>query len=154
MTGQVVFLIHFAASFIMMGAMWFVQVAYYPNLQYVGGPEFIRYQQEHIRRVSTVAWTMLVVELATAVVLPFFPGSLERRGALAANLFLLSVIWWSTWRVQVPLHKVLEQGFDAAAHRQLVQTNWVRTVCYSLRGALLLTLMLNDLAARRVVLPE
>jgi hypothetical protein len=149
MAGQVIFLIHFAASFIMMGAMWFVQVAYYPNLQYIGGPEFIRYQQEHIRRVSTVAWTMLFVELATAIALPFFPGSLERRIAVTANLLLLLVIWWSTWRVQVPLHKTLERGFDAAAHRRLVQTNWLRTVCYSLRGGLLLALMLTDLSWRQ-----
>jgi hypothetical protein len=154
MVGQLLYLIHFAASFVMMGAMWFVQVAYYPNLQYVGGAEFIQYQREHIRRVSTVAWTMLILELSTAAALPFFPGSMERRGALAANLVLLLVIWWSTWCVQVPLHKVLEQGFDAAAHRRLVRTNWIRTVCYSLRGALLLSMMLNDLAARRVVLPD
>ena len=39
----------------MAGIMWFVQIAYYPNLACIGPAEFIRYQQEHIRRVTAVA---------------------------------------------------------------------------------------------------
>jgi hypothetical protein len=148
MAGQVLLLVHFAASFIMLGVMWFVQIAYYPNLQYIGGPEFIRYQQEHIRRVTAIAWAMLIVELITAAVLPFFPALLWRRWALFLNLLLLLVIWCSTWSVQVPLHKILEQGFEAEAHRRLVRSNWVRTICYSLRGVILLSLLLFDFSAR------
>jgi hypothetical protein len=39
------------------------------------------------------------------------------------------------------MHRRLEQGFDLAAHRQLVRGNWIRTIAWSLRG-LLAVLML------------
>ena len=40
----------------------------------------------------------------------------------------------------------LAQGFDARAHRRLVNTNWIRTVAWSLR-ALLASWMLLRVAA-------
>jgi hypothetical protein len=141
MVTALVLIAHFAASFAMTGIMWFVQIAYYPNLACIGPAEFVRYQHEHIRRVTAVAWTMLIVELATALILPLLAAPLLMRSLAAANLLLLLVVWYSTWFVQVPLHKVLEQGYRAEVHRRLVQTNWVRTICYSIRGALLLGLM-------------
>ena len=42
--------------------------------------------------------------------------------------------------VQVPLHRRLQGGFDAAAHRRLVRTNWLRTAAWTLRAALALRL--------------
>ena len=63
-----------------------------------------------------------------------------RRGAVWAGLALLAVIWLSTALVQVPLHRRLQGGFDAAAHRRLVRTNWLRTAAWTLRAALALRL--------------
>ncbi|MBW3601043.1 MAG: hypothetical protein KY475_27720 [Planctomycetes bacterium] len=128
--------------------MWFVQIAYYPNLACIGGPDFVRYQREHVRRVTAVAWTMLLLELLTALALPAFAAPAAVRTALGLNLILLLVIWRSTWFVQVPLHKILEQGFQADTHRRLVSTNWLRTICYSLRGALLIALMVYVFVSR------
>ncbi|HEX2205610.1 MAG TPA: hypothetical protein VHG91_20025 [Longimicrobium sp.] len=48
------------------------------------------------------------------------------------------MVWLSTALLQVPMHGRLERGFDAAAHRRLVATNWVRTVAWTARGVLLL----------------
>jgi hypothetical protein len=48
------------------------------------------------------------------------------------------VIWLSTALLQVPRHRALEAGFDPAAHRALVATNWIRTVAWTARGFLLL----------------
>jgi hypothetical protein len=138
---ELVLIAHFAASFAMAGIMWFVQIAYYPNLACIGPAEFVRYQHEHIRRVTAVAWTMLIVELATALILPLLAAPVLFRTLAIANLLLLLVVWYSTWFVQVPLHKVLEQGYCDEVHRRLVQTNWVRTICYTVRGAILLSLM-------------
>ena len=147
MIPTIVLILHFAASFAMMGIMWFVQIAYYPNLACIGPVEFVKYQQEHIRRVTAVAWSMLLIELITALILPFLTGAGLVRIGTGANLVLLLVVWYSTWFIQVPLHKVLEQGYREESHRRLVQTNWLRTVCYSIRGAVLLALMFYTHAA-------
>jgi hypothetical protein len=44
--------------------------------------------------------------------------------------------------LQVPLHTRLARGFDPAAHRQLVRTNWLRTLAWTLRALLLLPALL------------
>ena len=148
MLADFIFVAHFGASCAMLGIMWFVQIAYYPNLACIGGADFVRYQQAHVRRVTAVAWTMLLLELFTAMALPMFATPALVRWALAANLILLLVIWRSTWFVQVPLHKILEQGFHSDTHRRLVSTNWLRTICYSLRGALLVAVMVYVIASK------
>jgi hypothetical protein len=36
----------------------------------------------------------------------------------------------------VPAHGRLAEGFDAGVHARLVATNWIRTMAWTLRGAL------------------
>jgi hypothetical protein len=43
--------------------------------------------------------------------------------------------------LQVPCHRTLERGFDPAVARRLVATNWIRTVCWSLRLLVALALL-------------
>ena len=56
---------------------------------------------------------------------------------------LLAVIWVSTFLIQVPLHGRLTRGFDATRHSALVRSNWIRTVAWSARGALLAWMLLG-----------
>jgi hypothetical protein len=57
------------------------------------------------------------------------------------GLGLVAFIWVTTGLVQGPLHRRLTEGFDAAAHRRLVQTNWLRTSAWTLRAGLVLWMM-------------
>jgi hypothetical protein len=140
------FLLHVLLVFVMGGVMWFVQLAYYPNLAVVGREAFVSYQREHIRRITRVAWTLLTLELTSGIALVLADQSTPSRVLLGVNLALILITWWSTWCVQVPLHKTLEQGWDEAAHARLVGTNWLRTVLYTIRGALILYLLWMALA--------
>jgi hypothetical protein len=138
-------MLHVLLTFVMGGVMWFVQICYYPNLAAVGRDAFTSYQMEHIRRVTRVAWTMLVLELITGLVLAAVPNESWKWGALGANAVCIVATWWSTWCVQVPLHHRLEQGWDESAHCRLVGTNWFRTALYTLRGLLLGALLWSAL---------
>lgn len=138
MLANALFVLHFVVTCVMAGNMWFVQICYYPNLAAVGREAFVGYQKEHIRRITVVAWTMLFLELITAIALVCVP---HQRGVwlgLIGNLALLLGIWWSTFFVQVPLHHLLEQGWDEGTHARLVRTNWFRTVVYTVRGAVII----------------
>jgi len=135
------FVLHFVLTCVMGGIMWFVQICYYPNLAVVGRDAFIGYQREHIRRITRIAWTMLFVEMITAIVLVCVPHSGGIRTGLVVNLLLLLGIWGSTFFVQVPLHQRLEQGWDEAVHVRLVRTNWFRTVVYTIRGAVVIGIL-------------
>jgi uncharacterized membrane protein len=133
-----IMVLHVAATAVMIGVIWFVQVVHYPLMALVGREGYPAYQAAHSRRTTWVVMPPMLIEIATGVWLalrpsPFFPASAAWTG-----LALLVMIWLSTFFLQVPQHGRLEGGFDEPAHRRLVRGNWVRTVGWTLRGILLI----------------
>jgi len=57
------------------------------------------------------------------------------------GLGLCALAWVVTGLVSVPLHETLGRGFDASAHARLLSSNWLRTLAWTARGALLLWTM-------------
>jgi hypothetical protein len=130
-------LTHAAATLFMVGLIWFVQIVHYPLAAEVGNAAFAGYQHQHARRTGWVVAMPMLAEVGTTVALVWYLG-----GALAwAGLVLLAVVWMSTGVWQVPAHRALERGFDAAIHRRLLRTNWVRTAAWSARGLVALALL-------------
>jgi len=129
--------VHAAATLFMVGLIWFVQVVHYPLFGQVGSAGFSAYQRLHSRNTTWVVAPPMLIELVTAVATVWRGG-----GTLAwVALTLLAIVWGSTWLLQVPAHARLERGFDAATHRRLVNTNWVRTVAWSTRGVIAMVLL-------------
>ena len=131
---EVLIIIHYAATLIMTGAIWLAQLSQYPLLAYVGRRNFVRYEHEHIRRISDVAWFVIYVELFTGIGLLLAPA--VPRTVSVPGLLLIAFIWAMTWFVQYPLHIKLAHGFDRTLHRSLVRTNWLRTLAWTARAAL------------------
>ena len=135
-------LIHLAATLLMTGVIWFVQVVHYPLLSAVGRSEFPSYAKQHARLTTWIVAPPMLVELASALLLFWIRPAEISTGSLSVGFSLLALIWISTALIQVPYHGVLQRGFDPAVHRRLVRTNWVRTVAWSLRGLLVLWMVL------------
>lgn len=123
---------HAFATLFMTGLIWFVQVVHYPLFERVGKAEFAGYERQNTRRTGWVVGGPMLLELALALLLVWSPGGLMAWGGLG----LLGIVWLSTAVGQMPAHFRLEQGFDAQAYRRLVRGNWIRTVCWTLRGVL------------------
>ncbi len=137
--GIELFLAQFAATLLMTGVIWFVQVVHYPLFARVGEAEFAVFEAENTMRTGWVVGVPMLVEMATATLglLPGLRPEFFPMWAAVTGEALLGVIWISTAALQVPLHGRLTQGFDAKAAARLVSSNWVRTVCWGLRAALL-----------------
>jgi hypothetical protein len=127
-------LVHLAATFYMVGVIWFVQVVHYPLFAKVGATGFAAYSRTHSRLTGFVVGPPMLVEAATAVALVVYRP--EGVSALLAwtGLVLLALVWASTALLQAPRHRTLGRGLDLASHRFLVASNWVRTVAWSARG--------------------
>lgn len=119
---------HLVATLFMVGVIWFVQVVHYPLMR----SQSASYCSEHVRRTGWLLPPVMLVEMATAFILAFQIASWPYLAGVAS----LAAIWLSTWFVQVPCHHRLVIAFDADTHRRLVTTNWIRTVLWSIRGAL------------------
>lgn len=140
-------LLHGVATLLMIGIIWFVQIVHYPLMAAIGPPQFIRYCELHQSRTSLVVGGPMLVEAFTAALLAVRFPALLQSWQFVVSLLLLAVIWISTATLQMPLHKRLLAGFDERLVQLLVQTNWLRTVAWTLRGGLVMWLWLTNAAS-------
>jgi hypothetical protein len=131
---RAVLLAQAAATLFMTGVIWFVQVVHYPLMARVDRSGFQAYETDHARLTAYVVVIPMIVELLLSFYLAIrFPNALSLTGAS-----LVGVIWCSTFLLQVPQHDILREGFQPSAHARLVNTNWIRTIAWSLRALLVL----------------
>lgn len=138
---KAILLIHTAATWFMVGLIWFVQITHYPLFNRVGNESFIVFEAAHSRLTTWVVGPPMLIELITAVLLLWQISENLSAKSVYAGIALLAVIWLSTLLIQVPRHNILSLGFDEKAYNELVVTNWIRTVAWSLRGILTLAML-------------
>lgn len=139
----IILLVHAAATLFMVGVIWFVQLVHYPLFAAVGADSFNAYGRLHTGWTSLVVGPPMLVEALLSLMLVLEPPAALPKPGLWLGLALVAVLWLSTAFVQVPLHGILSQGFDTAVHARLVQTNWLRTILWTLRGGLALWFLLR-----------
>lgn len=138
-------LVHAAATWFMVGVIWFVQIVHYPLFDTLGRESAPSYEYEHQRRTGWVVGPMMLIEMAAAVLLALFRPAGVSLALVVTGLAVLGVVWASTFFVQVPLHAKLLQGDDGAALRRLVLTNWIRTFGWTARGIIALVMIVRGL---------
>lgn len=140
-----VLMVHAAATWVMVGVIWFVQLVHYPLMDRVRtepAEAFPNFEKAHQRGTTLIVAPAMLLELATAVWLVIaLTGGVAAMLAWA-GLVLVGVNWVSTAALQMPCHRKLEKGFDPVTHRKLVQSNWLRTAAWSARGILAAALVL------------
>jgi hypothetical protein len=134
-----VLLVQLASTLFMVGLIWFVQIVHYPLFAAVPESASVAYERAHTERTTWVVIVPMLIELGSAVWLAALPG--EDRALRYVGVALVGLVWASTFFLQVPMHERLSSGFDASAHARLVLTNWIRTVAWTARGALVLYLL-------------
>ena len=132
-----ILLVHAAATWAMVGLIWFVQVVHYPLFASVGTDRFLEYEAAHARRTAYLVAVFMPVELIAGARLAIAGGgTLEWVGLGLLVALLLSTGLW-----QALLHGQLHEGFDAGVHSRLVNGNWLRTTLWSVRGVLVLAMI-------------
>lgn len=126
----VLLLLHLSATAAMFGVIWLVQLVHYPMFLGIAEKDFQTWHEYHSRRISYLVAPLMIFELGSSLVLSVYDSS-------ALNLIVLALtvsVWLSTFLLSVPLHnKLVKQGFDQSLISELVKTNWLRTVCYSVK---------------------
>ena len=138
-----ILLFHILSTAIMCGVVWFVQMIHYPLFAFVEGDNFAKFEKEHIRLTKFLIMPAMLVEIATAIILIFdTPLSLNYS---YINLFVLGLIWISTFFIQVPLHSKLSSAKNESIIKRLIATNWIRTILWTGRLVLLLSVLIFQL---------
>ena len=150
-TADALLLANAASTWGMVGVIWFVQRVHYPLFSAYRSDDFARTEAEHQSRTTPVVFPLMLAELLTSLALvPIRPVGVADWCALA-GVACVGVWGFSTALVQIPLHEKLAGGFDAAPHRRLVATNWLRTAAWSLHGGVTILMLHQRLGATPVV---
>jgi hypothetical protein len=140
-------LAHACVTWFLVGLIWTIQVVHYPLFALVGGEGYAAFQRSHMNRITWIVGPAMVCELGLAAWLVLAPGAVPLSLAVV-GLALVIAIWVSTAVAQGPMHARLVDGFDAALHRALVRTNWVRTIAWTARGGIAAAMVASAMGAR------
>ncbi|MCA9290473.1 MAG: hypothetical protein KDA25_05050 [Phycisphaerales bacterium] len=132
---------HLVSTLMLGGLIWFVQIVHYPLFATVGRDAFVDYERRHVDRTTWVVAPLMLVEVVTAALAVVVVAPGIARVLAIIGLAALGVIWGSTAMIQVPCHRRLERGYDDAAARRLVVTNWIRTVSWTIRVPIAIALL-------------
>lgn len=134
---DLVFATHLAATWLLVGLIWVVQLAIYPQFANVGRREFRAYHERYAAGISWVVAPAMAVEGLTGAWLLFGPETSGDRLLYGVGFALILFNAAHTAFIAVPLHGRLGAGFDEATHRKLVRSNVLRALAWTARGLLL-----------------
>lgn len=135
---NLIFLAHLASTLYLVGVIWLVQLLVYPSMGQVGADGYAAYHNLHTSRITPIVAPAMIIELLTAIYFVFAPRDAIDYRYFWCGLALVLIIWISTFFLQVPLHEKLAKNFADDIQQRLVLTNWIRTITWTLRGALIL----------------
>ncbi|WP_223652693.1 hypothetical protein [Hymenobacter psoromatis] len=131
-------LLNFTLAAYLTGVIWMVQLVTYPALALVGKPEFARYHAAHTQGMGWVVGAPMVLELALAAWLAWAAYPTWGAGPALGQLALVLAVWAATFFISVPFHnRLATTGYDYITIDGLVRTNWLRTLAWTARAALL-----------------
>lgn len=131
-----VLLANLLATVVMVGVIWFVQIVHYPLLSVVPVEAASSTAMEHQRRTAWVVAVPMAVEgVSTLALLSAAPEGVTVWMPWVGGV-LLAVALGSTVILSVPRHARMASVPDARVGRELVLTNWPRTVAWTARGIL------------------
>lgn len=136
-----VILINALCTWFMTGLIWFVQIVHYPLFAAVGVGRFQQYENMHCHLTSLVVVLPMIVEAISSLWLAIQ----WKRGDAALlwlNFALVAAIWICTAAFSIPSHERLcNVGFCEKTHQWLLNTNWVRTILWTLRSVILIYIL-------------
>lgn len=136
-------------SAILTGLIWFVQVVHYPIFLKVPSAGFKEFQAQHMQTTTyVVAFPMLAELLLSGMLLmQAYPGKLPATHYTAFACVM--VIWAVTFFISVPIHNQLVlSGYNAVLIKQLVATNWLRTIFWTIRTGILVFMVWRAVTSR------
>lgn len=129
-------------SALLTGLIWFVQIVHYPIFRKVPPAHFLTYHAAHTQTTGQVVGVPMLAELLIGGWLALQPFTGSWRWINYAGYGCVLLIWAVTFLVAIPLHnKLASEGYKAEIIDNLVAVNWLRTVLWTVRTALLFSML-------------
>jgi len=103
-------------------------------MRFIASTEFQDFEKLHCKRIGQIVGPVMLAEGVAALAIWWFSRTFFESTLSSMGVLLIAAIWLCTFTVQMPIHRRLEDGRDEALIAKLVQTNWFRTVAWTLRA--------------------
>ena len=108
-----------------------IQLVHYPTFEFIAKDDFLVFHQHHTRSITIIVMPLMLAEIGLA----FYLAQQQEWAVIwLIPLILVLLIWLSTFLIQVPIHQQLGIGKDGSLIKQLVQTNWIRTILWTIKA--------------------
>lgn len=109
--------------------IWIIQRIVYPSFKYYSYENLIIWHKRYISRFGPIVIPLMFAELGISIYQVIAQTNLHTF----INLFIVIVLWLSTFIQFVPIHSKLSKGIiDEKSLTDLVSKNWLRTILWSL----------------------
>lgn len=122
-------------TFFLTGLIWTIQRVHYPSFIYIDNKDYLDFQYFHMRRITQIVAPLMLTELALSLV-NLYKSSFE--ALFIINTALVVLIWLNTFFWNIPLHKKLTLKKEPLIIKELVISNWPRTILWTIKSLLLL----------------
>ncbi|RNC84036.1 MAG: hypothetical protein ED557_07870 [Balneola sp.] len=117
----------------MTGLIWTIQLVHYPSFYFVDRERFKEFHIFHSKRISILVVPLMIFELISSGIL-WWESSAFSLNSL--GFYLVIAIWISTAAFSVPAHNKLSSEMDKKTIRILVNTNWIRTLLWTIKASI------------------
>lgn len=148
MTTHEVLLVHAAATLVLAGVMWGIQVGVVPRIRQASVETWPRHADTYRRVLRTVFWPLVGVEAASGILVTWRHPAGIPSWVHGVNVALLIAAW-----CVIPLTRFLVghhplDRFDPAGFGRFARLNWVRVVVWTARGVVVLAMLRLAAVAR------
>lgn len=131
-----IYLLHFAVTWFLIGLSWFVLGVHYPLFEEVPKEAFSQYSHLHQKKATYVVLFPIFFEALSGILILF---TCTTSPIFIASLILLAFVWLLTF-FAVRTHFQLEKRKTQKLIDSLLHIHLLRTLSWSARGGLLLFL--------------
>ena len=101
----------------------------YPTFLHIDKDKFSEYHRKYVNNISFIVAPVMLIELLTLSLIAYFSSEF----LIIKSLFLLLVIWLTTFFIMIPSHNRISKSFNKKEIKSLINYNWVRTILWSFK---------------------
>jgi len=122
-------LLQTGADSAMLALIWLVQLIIYPAFRHIRPDRFPAWHRIYVRTISVIVIPLMLIQACCIAVQLMGAPKPEQLGAAGAVLSA----WVVTFTISAPCHRKLQAvGSDEALIQHLINTNWLRTIGWTL----------------------
>ena len=118
----------------LVGLIWLIQLIHYPAFRHIESSCWSQFHKAHSAALGLLAGGPMIISLLVGVWLVYTVGDVRQYVVMGCEIFA----WLVTFGLSVPEHTRLAKGKDGAAIARLIRWNWLRTLAWTVKLAVLL----------------